>query len=181
MQALFKLFFDVALLRKGPQDVPYSLFLLIFLFVFEFILDIAINFIPNYEGKTLDFWTNSRFYVVANVVIVAFIYFLFKFYAKTDRFVQSLTAITGAGLVLIFIQLPTKFLVMNAAGSGPSTPVALAVLFSMLILVWNLAIYSQIFRLALAISRINAAMLSIVILILSLFMRSLLVPVPVAA
>jgi len=140
MHTLFRLFFDIALLRKGPQDVPYSLFLLVFLFVFEFTMDIAINLIPDFEGKTLDFWINARFYVVANAVIVVFIYIIFKFYGKADRFVQSLTAITGAGLI-------------------------------------NLAIYINVFRLALSTSRINAGMLSFVILILSLFLRSLLVPV----
>ncbi|VAX00866.1 hypothetical protein MNBD_GAMMA21-2307 [hydrothermal vent metagenome] len=177
MHTLFRLFFDIALLRKGPQDVPYSLFLLVFLFVFEFTMDIAINLIPDFEGKTLDFWINARFYVVANAVIVVFIYIIFKFYGKADRFVQSLTAITGAGLILIFIQLPAKFLVMNSAGNEPSMPVALAVLFSLVVLVWNLAIYINVFRLALSTSRINAGMLSFVILILSLFLRSLLVPV----
>ncbi len=176
MQALFRLFFDIALLRKGPQDVPYSLFLLIFLFGFEFAVDLTSNFIPDYEGKTLDFWLNTRFYVVANAVIIAFIYLIFKFYAKTDRFIQSLTAITGAGLILIFIQLPAKFLVMNAAGGQPSMAVGLAVLFSMFILVWNLAIYMHVFHLALATSRINAGMLSFVILILSFAIRVILVP-----
>ncbi len=176
MNALFKLFFDVALFRKGPQDVPYSVFLLIFLFAFEFTLDIAINFIPDFDGKTLDFWINSRFYLVANAVIIAFIYFLFKFYGKTDRFVQSLTAITGAGLVLIFIQLPAKFLVMNAASNEPSMSILMAFLLSLVILGWTLAIYTHVFQLGLATSRINASMLSFVILILSFVLRVLLIP-----
>jgi len=177
MLALFRLFFDIALLRKGPQDVPYSPFLFIFLFSFAFAVDIVSNFIPGYDGKVLDFGIFTRYIVVANAVIITVIFILFKFYGKTDRFLQSLTAITGVELTLKFIQLPAVFLVSNGATGEPSMMIALAGLFFMVIIGWYLIIYMHIFRNALAISRINAGLLSFVILILSLSIKSLLVPV----
>ncbi len=177
MLALFRLFFDIALLRKGPQNVPYSPFLFVFLFTFAFAMDIAMNFIPGYDGKVLDFGIFIRYIVVANVVIITVIFLLFKFYGKTDRFLQSLTAITGVELTLKFIQLPAVFLVMNGASNEPSMPIALAGLFFMVILGWYLIIYMHIFHIGLNLSKINAGMLSFVILILSFVIKALLVPV----
>ncbi len=177
MLVLFRLFLDIALLKKGPQDVPYSPFLFVFLFVIVFVVEIVTSFIPGYDGKVIDFGVNIRFFIVANIVIISVIFLLFKYYGKADRFLQSLTAITGAELILVIIQLPAVFFVMNGAGGEPSIIVDFAALVLMVTLVWDLVIYMHIFHIALATPRINAAMLSLMILILSLGIKSLLVPV----
>jgi len=174
MLALFRLFFDIALLKKGPQDVPYSLFLFILIFTISFSVDILMGFVPNYVDKVVDLVLWLRFIIVANLVTIIVIYLIFRFFNQANHFLQSLTAIIGVELIMGLIRLPASILLSGSVNNEPSITYALAYLFLLLTFVWYLVVYMHIFRHGLSISRIQASMLSFTVMSIMLFLQTLL-------
>lgn len=176
MPQLFRLLIDLALVKKGPQDVPYSLFLFVFIFTVVFITDIIGLQIPGPKGQVYDFVDVIKFLVIANIVIYAAIYLVFYLQKLTNRYLQTITALAGIGLVLNFIQIPMNYIIVKAFVNELPGLVIMMSMLQMFLFGWLLFVNFNIFRQALSISMLYAVALSLGLFILSLYLQSALLP-----
>lgn len=140
MQQLAKLFWDICLLRKGPQDVPASQLLFWLLLSVGLIVDfiIAVNFIEFQPALLVVFVTTAVLFGVVTLLLFMLGY--------ASRIVQTLITLIGTGLVFSAVRVPVIFLIklvpQNSSMFG---------LVEVLILVWSLVVIAHILRHALSI------------------------------
>jgi len=138
MQALIFRFFDICILRAGPQDLPSSLFLLRLVVVVSATVGVFLN-LPT-EG-----FSQSLAISLFNVVLLTtFLYIGLKLRDKLPRFRQSLTAMMGTNIIIGLVMMPFMFALVSAKFDGESSPVALQMF--LLILVWDITVFAHIIR-----------------------------------
>ena len=138
MQALIFRFFDICILRAGPQDLPSSLFLLRLVVVLSTVVGVLLN-LPT-EG-----FSQSLAIALFNVVFLsAFLYLGLKLRNKLARFRQSLTAMMGSNIIIGLVMMPFMFTLVSAKLDGESSPVALQMF--LLLLVWDITVFAHIIR-----------------------------------
>ena len=97
---IIKLLFDICLFKKGPQDLPYSLWLLRLLLVVYIgirILMLSIHFD----------WLNVLLQVIVDVILVSGFFWIILYLAgKLGRFYQALSAVLGTDAMISFFALP---------------------------------------------------------------------------
>lgn len=150
MQSLIGLFWDVCLLRRGPQDVPYSPALLGALLVAGVAVDLVFF---SWQAPL----ANALAFVSASLgAMLTVISLLLGGLGYARRIVQTLTAMGGAGLVFSALALPALVLVLLIpALRGP-----LALLMLVLNL-WSLVVTAHILRHALSVHLVPAALLAV--------------------
>ena len=126
MLPLIQTLFDIALLRKGPQNIPRSSILLIFailLWLGGLLCQLAL--IPQIDES--DFML-ELFSLLIGVTCYAMVVIAF---GQAPRLTQTLTAILGCGALMAFV-FTVIYVILNAIGS----PIL------MLIAVWTLVLWS---------------------------------------
>ena len=97
---IIKLLFEICLFKKGPQDLPYSLWLLRLLLVVYIgirILMLSIHFD----------WLNVLLQVIVDVILVASFFWIILYLSrKLGRFYQALSAVLGTDAMISFFALP---------------------------------------------------------------------------
>jgi hypothetical protein len=176
MSALVRLFFSIALFRKGPQDVPYSPFLLVSLFILTFSIELLTHLIPSIKEQAIEFPILLRYLLIKHAVTITVIYLIFKLHGHVRRFTQSLTTMFGVDVLMSAIFLPINFLLVFAAINESAGFVILGSLLYMFLLGWNLFIYMHIFRHALSVSPLYGGMLSLALFALGITLVDLLIP-----
>ncbi|MEN8260748.1 MAG: hypothetical protein ABFS02_09220 [Pseudomonadota bacterium] len=135
--ALLRLFFDICLLRKGPQDLPVSRFL----FYLTLIFYVATGFLLLMAAG----WMMAATQIAAEFVLTgAFTYGILTFDRKKTRFVQTFTALLGTDAFIGLCAVPFSGAVSDPAKIGPAD-----LLMSGLML-WHLVVTGHIFRHALS-------------------------------
>lgn len=142
MMELLRLFTDIALLRKGPQDVPASPILLALTVVFFFGVQLLVGTVlPPVAGQWL-------FNLIVEVVFL-FIWYAVLLYAvkKPERFLQTSTAVYGFQIVvspvlIVALWLQRRF-AQDSLGAFAVTLVSVA------LLIWVIAANSHIVKAAL--------------------------------
>ena len=129
---IIKLVFDICLFKKGPQDLPYSKWLLqLFLVVYVSIrvLMLSIHFT----------WLNVLLQVIVEIVLVAgFIWMMLSVARKQGRFYQVVCAVLGTDALISFFALPG--IATMETGQG-----GLLVFLVMLVLIgWHWAVTGHI-------------------------------------
>lgn len=129
---IIKLVFDICLFKKGPQDLPYSKWLLqLFLVVYVSIrvLMLSIHFT----------WLNVLLQVIVEIVLVAgFIWMMLSVARKQGRFYQVVCAVLGTDALISFFALPG--IATMETGQG-----GLMVFLVMLVLIgWHWAVTGHI-------------------------------------
>ena len=149
MQQLVKLFWEICLLRKGPQDVPSATVLFWLLLLVGFVVDLfmAANFVE---------FSSAIMLVLANMLaLFGIVIGLLAVFRYTNRIVQTLTTLIGTGLVFSFLRLPLMFVFKampdNAGMFG---------MVEIFILIWSLVVVAHVLRHALSIEFFLAGMLS---------------------
>lgn len=100
MYELVLLFFQIAIFRKGPQDVPAAPFILKLILPAYVVIHYLI-FLLNGVAST------ALLQILADFgVIVLFYWPLLYFAGKTTRFPQTLAAIIGTDIIVNFFALP---------------------------------------------------------------------------
>ncbi len=141
MKELFGLFAQIAISRKGPQDLPASYFLLT-LTVFGYWV---IRYAVSLAAPPADHW---RMHLLIQVVFtLAWYAVLLRLVGKPERFMQTATAIFGAGLLLD----PPGVLAVHYWQALPEqhalyVPMAFVVLF---IAIWVIRVGSYVLKHAL--------------------------------
>ncbi len=134
--ALLKLYLDIALCRRGPQDVPASAFLLGATLAAYFICNLILGaFVPPLTG-----W--PAFLLADAVLTLAWYKGVLAIARKPARFVQTASASFGYQLVFTPLTVPLAWLTVHY-GQQPAWLPALAGL-QIAMLVWTLAINGRI-------------------------------------
>ena len=141
MRALLKGFWDIALWRRGPRDLPPSRTLL----AIAAVLYVATSAI---QSLLIDGPPLAMARGVADVAFTTAAFWLCLAVARrSHRLLQTLTAVLGTGSLLA---LPMIVLFLAAEALGPDGPVASALkLLLVPLLIWDLCVLAHIARLAL--------------------------------
>ena len=97
---ILKLLFDICLFKKGPQDLPYSLWLLRILLIIYVSIRVLI-LILHFD------WLTVLLQVITEILLVAvFFWTLLYLSRKLGRLYQALSAVLGTDAVISFFALP---------------------------------------------------------------------------
>lgn len=136
MRAFLRLFWDIALFQKGPQDVPESRVLM----VLAFTSDVAVSTVVG----ALDGDVGGGFLqaLVASTLLVGFVALVLLLTSHQERVQKTATAVLGCDAILTLLALPLSLLsdVVNGLGF-----LILGILF------WNLLVFAHILRHALGV------------------------------
>lgn len=87
-------------------------------------------------------------------ILYAFSFIILKFKNKSERLMQTLSALIGSSLIISLVSIPILLLLPEARGEGQINGLTLQI--NLLLLFWNLAVISLIFKRAFEISTIAA-------------------------
>lgn len=139
---LWKSFFQICLFERGPQDLPASYFLL----AVSLSVYISLSLGLNLPGLSF-FQAITAAFIEASVLSGLTISLLWMAHYPA-RIVQTLTAITGASVVINLLGLPFIIWIL-VAGRTPEM-VEIPTLFLFLLALWNFGVTAHIFRHALS-------------------------------
>ena len=144
MLQLIRVWFDICLLRTGPQDLPSSGFILGLSLCCYTLVSLLVA-LPSSGGM------DAVLLAAVDVgMLVVFVTALFYLQSKTERIKQTLSALAGSGSLMGLFALPLVLLV-NPTQPADQVPALLAVVW-LLLLVWNLFVMGHIMRHALSTS-----------------------------
>ena len=138
MTAFFQYFLPICLLRKGPQDLPWSLGLLCQATLLQWVSTVAVF--------SLKVPLTSAIYqaFIALCIHLTVGLIVLGVMNKLNRLVQVLTAIQGALTIINLSVWPLIFLIGTQANAT-----AMLGLVSLTIILWSIAIHSHILHHAL--------------------------------
>jgi hypothetical protein len=142
MRALFDLFLDICLFRKGPQDVPSSLALLK-LCLLGYGLSGLLVLLPTTPAPV------AILQILLDLALLAGLLHLALWLRRHPRrFEQTLSALTGIGTLIGLLALPPTIWIV---GQGSDGNIELPSLLLLVLMVWSIAIMAHILRHALEI------------------------------
>lgn len=140
MRALFDLFLDICLFRKGPQDVPASAVLLKVCLLAYALSGFVVLRLSTPSAIAIP-------QILLDLALLAgLLYLVLSLRRYPQRFPQTLSALTGVGVLMALLALPLMVWIVRQSPDGD------AVLPSMLLLglmSWSIAIMAHILRHAL--------------------------------
>lgn len=147
MEPLLNQFWNICLLRSGPQDLPASYPLLKFALLAYIVSGLLFLLSGISELGT----TQALLLVLIDVVLlVGLSYLILRFLGLLARFTQTLTALAGVGTILQVIALPLGWWFLQAGETAEPNP--FPALLWMLLLIWSLAVTGHILRHAFSVS-----------------------------
>ncbi|HEY0940525.1 MAG TPA: hypothetical protein VGE08_10550 [Steroidobacter sp.] len=96
-------FLDIALWRKGPQDLPASRFLA----TLALIAYLGTGFV-RMRLFALDQSTALLFICVDALMLGAWLWLVLAFFGRRQRFVQTITALLGVGLLVLLLDVTIR-------------------------------------------------------------------------
>ena len=179
MTRLLRLLLQLCLFRLAPQDLPYSPRLAQGLVL----LGVGINLV---FVRLLDARADAPFRIALSLALLLGLpWLLLSLRQRRPRYVQTLTAFAGSGLLFLLVLLPLVQPIADLPPPSPDVvPSATQVIVSLLslaLLVWKLALNAHIWRHALDWPRGGAVLLSIGLFVLELALVRALFPPAAAA
>ena len=144
MLQLIRLWFDICLFRKGPQDLPASGFLP----GLSLACYVLVSFLVAFPSSGIVAAVQLAGLDV--VMLVVFVSALLYLQSKTERVGQTLSAMAGSGSLMGLFALPLVLLVDPGLPADQLSPLLTTGWLSLLI--WNLFIMAHIMRHALSTS-----------------------------
>lgn len=145
MSRLLRRYFDICLLRAGPQDLPASPFLLGLSLAAYFVVGVIISL------QNLDVLAAASLVIVDTALLAALLFALLWVRQFSNRYLQTLTALLGAGVILELVAWPVLAWQQQAiAGDTITTGLMVASLLLWIWLFWNLMVIGHILRHALS-------------------------------
>jgi hypothetical protein len=143
LRALFKALVDIALLRRGPEEVPASPVLLgvVIAIYVGVVLLVAAPFIGSPGRAAAELALSVTFTLL-------FYRGVLQFARKTERFTQTMTALYGISAVFSPVVLPLVA-ALAAQAKAQTPPPALLILGILFLCIWGIAITVYILRSAL--------------------------------
>jgi hypothetical protein len=159
---LLNLFFDILLLRKGPQALPASRFLLGSSLTLHFGLGIILY------AYSLPLSQAIGAALVGTTLVVALVQAALMVRSLPSRLTQTALALTGTEILLGLVMLP---LMVWEAGGGNQPLISVVML---MMLGWQFAVNAHIFRHALDTTTSLGFVSSLVYFLISFFVTRLL-------
>lgn len=159
-------------LTSGPQDYPYSRLLMR--------LCLLVYFATGLPGLLMSMELDRSLLAmgVDILVLLGFVYLCLHAFDKLPRFVQTITALASTGAVLQLVALPFVPDAISAEKIQSATPEAQMsiALLMLMIVIWNLAVCTHIFRQSFGIRLPSAMLLTVSYLMINLFVKTLVMP-----
>ncbi len=162
MRSLLRLFWEVCLLRKGPQDMPWSRELLVLLILIGTAVDVFRLWLADIG---LDVGGVLLFALVALGLNLLFVGGLLTLLGYRARLVQTLTAWFGAMLLISLIDLG----LVGVLRLLPELGTGMAMLFQLMV-IWSLLVTMHVLRHALSINPVLAGVLTLGYFLLSVLL-----------
>lgn len=161
-------FWDICLLRKGPEEVPYSPLLLVLMLLFGYLLDnVRINLLlPDLTPLQL-----AGILFLHTLLMLLLTVALLSLFGYRSRIIQTLTALAGTGVILSALILPFDYI--TSLNPQHFTMASIIVLF---VQIWSLAIVGFILSRALSVHRLTGVIIAVSYLILGLAVFNYLLP-----
>ena len=161
MLKLLNLFFEVAILRRPPQDVPYDLRLLRLALAAYVGSGMLVLFLRTAPDAAL------ILAAVDLMLLTAMLTLVLNLAELKERLVQTLTALTGAWALIQLVAWPViNWLARaEAAAQGQGLPLLLV----LLIMIWSIAVLAHILRHALSGPWVQGVILAIIYTMMSQF------------
>ena len=119
MQQFLKVFVDIVLWRRGPQDLPCSL-LLVAATLAAYVLVSVLQLALMHESGP----AYLVFLVLDPVLLMGWVWVVLRVYGKVERFLQTIAAILGtSALLALVLSLPLQLLV-GVDAARTTTPAA---------------------------------------------------------
>jgi hypothetical protein len=174
VQALIKLYWDICLFRRGPQDVPASGVLLVLLLVVTVVFDVIhLNLLVS-ESRNLGFGNSVLLSVAVEAARLAVVLAVLWLLGLAARTIQTLSAMLGAELLIAVIGLPFDYMAMQVPQD--SNPF---IMLSFMLLLWSWIVDVNILRQAMSRSFFVAAILVLGQLLVAQQIISVMAPLPV--
>lgn len=157
------------LMRSGPQDLPYSQKLLRLLTVF-YVITGMLAF-----RSMLDSETALSNMILDVLVMFGYTWLLLRTFDRRARFVQTMTAMLGIGILFHLLAWPLLMQTQVIEGEQMISPGAS--LFMLMLLAWSLMVNAHIYRQAMEFSLMSAILLSFSLFFISLAISRILLPV----
>ncbi|MEE8234055.1 MAG: hypothetical protein V3R41_05195 [Gammaproteobacteria bacterium] len=163
LTTLSKVFLDICLLRKGPQDLPKSSVLLYLCLTLYTVFDVLLTLQARpFEDALLVSLVDVGF-------LLAVTFLILKQHHLLDRWIQTITALFGTGVILGIFIFP---LVYGGAQNQYETWLQqIIILLFLIMIIWNIAVLAHIVRNAIS----TSLGIGIAIAILYIWMSSLLI------
>ncbi len=156
LAVLLQAFVDIALFRRGPQDLPAASVLLYPVLAFWTLLNTVI------AGFDLPAPYALLVGLENTIVPVVFTAFILRSSGRPGRIPQTLTALAGTGALINIIAMPVVYAMAEARRAG--TPVEGVALAWLLVFVWSLFVSAHIYRHALNTRLLVGFLLTLVLL-----------------
>ena len=141
VQQFLRIFVDIVLWRRGPQDLPAS-GLLLAIAVAAYVAVSAVQLALLGESAATWFF----FLVIDPLLLAAWVWLVLRLYGHPERFMQAASAVFGTGAVLgIGLYLPLQ-LIITGLGQDPAS--GLAQFFALVLVVAFALVTGRIIKLA---------------------------------
>jgi len=141
VQQFLRIFMDIVLWRRGPQDLPTSALLLaltVAVYVTVSVVQLAML------GEDTATWI--FFLLVDPLLLLGWVWLVLRIFGRTERFLQTATAVFGASAVLgLIVYLPMQFL-LSVLGKDAAS--SMAQVFALLLVVAFALVAGRILKLA---------------------------------
>ncbi|HEX4937246.1 MAG TPA: hypothetical protein VFX11_01115, partial [Candidatus Kapabacteria bacterium] len=154
-------FWDICRLRRGPEDVPYSVQLLVLLVLLDFLVGVGGQLLAQPE----------RLHIALSLTALALamdavaLWGLLAFKHLKARWVQSLATVVGIDLLLSLVALPLTLL--SHVVEPKSFMIGIIVVSQMLLVGWNIGLRGFVLHRALNIGMLQGNMLSLALFMLN--------------
>lgn len=136
-----RLYTEIAVFRRGPEDLPVSAVLLLLTIVAFLLVTLGLGSVmPAPAGNRIDLLILGAAFVLACYWVVL------RLAGRPERFLQTLTAVFGFQLVLAPINVGFRTLFQRYATTEPLSLPVWFMLLGVLLAVWTLAINGRILR-----------------------------------
>ncbi len=139
MKLLFKLFFDICLLRAKPQDVPASNTLMLLT-----LLVALVSGVPTIIGHIGGLAPALMIGLIDVVLILVLLRIFLTLTGLSGRLLQTATALFGTGVIMNLLSIPVQILLDSSTESSVSQFIGALLYFALL--VWSLVIMAHILR-----------------------------------
>ena len=141
MRELSRMFWQIALLRRGPQDLPASTLLLVLTVIGYVCVNILFSSLLPPESR----WPERL--LVDSLFMLVWYVALLRLLGRPERILQTTTAVFGFQAVMTPLLIPSEWLLRRfGEDSTWQVPITCA---GLLLFVWVIAANSQIVRTAL--------------------------------
>ena len=168
-KTLLTLFFDICLLRKGPQSLPKSAGLQQ--------LVLLIYFVSSALLIVLDAsWDEALIQVLIEVLLLGlFVYVLVTLFSVPERFRQSISAMYGCGAIITIISMPFVYWAGSLTTDDPSMGMVGLGIF--VVICWSFVVMAHIIRETLEKNLVVSLLLSFCYVYLSYQVISFMYPI----